>query len=214
MEVLTLKCFEDASLSIFVFSKKLPYGSKDITISTWVPAIMTCHDLVKYCSGYYDNVDIKWKGYSKNQQQLLLASQLRHPYNLNMSTWEKLIVDISREVQIFIELDRNISQGTVRQIIAYLYHQFYIVNYEIEYIGTRLTINAETTITTLVFAYAFKSFWKAKTEKRMENQRKIESKKTKLLEYFLHKIDIRKLVQGRLESDRKIKGNFAHEDRD
>ena len=190
-------------------------GGRDIAISDLVPK--ECHTLVKYCSGYYDNVSIKWKGTSKNQQRLLLASQLRHPYNLRMSTWEKLIIDISTKVEDFIENDHKISQGTVRQIIAYLYRQFYIVNYEIDYIGAKLTNVAETMILTLVFAYAFQSFWKVKTEKRRENEQKKESKKEKLLEYFLQKIENRKMVRGEWnhqtmkESDEKMSKNFAHE---
>ena len=113
-----------------------------------------------------------------------------------MSTWEKLIIDISTKVQGFIEKDHKISQATVKQIIAYLEHQFHILNYEIGYIGAKLTYIAETTILTLVFAYAFQSFWKVKTEKRMENERRNESKKDKLLEYFLQKIENRKIVRG------------------
>ena len=204
-----------------LYSKKtlldwFPYGSKDaITISNWVPK--ECHDLVKYCSGYYDNVSIKWRGISKNQQRLLLASQLSDPYNPKMSTWEKLIVDISTNVQSFIEKDHEIPQGTVKQIVAYLDHQFHIVNYEIDYIGAQLTNVAETTILTLVFAYAFQSFWKVKTEKRMENERKKESKKEELLEYFLQKIENRKMVRGKWNrqtmkaSDEKMSRNYAHE---
>ena len=154
-----------------------------ITVSSWVPK--ECHDLVKYCSGYYDEVNITWKGINKSKQRLLLASQLRNPYNFKMSTWEKLVQDISVGVQKFIETDHNISQGTVKQIINHLTYQFYIVNYEIGHIGAKLTNNAETTILTLVFAYAFKSFWKVRTEKRIEKERENESKKKKLLEYFL-----------------------------
>ena len=193
-----------------------PFGKKEIiTISDWVPK--ECHGIVKYCSGHYDNVSIKWKGTSKNQQRLLLASHLRHPYNLRMSTWEKLIIDISTKVQGFIESDRKISQGTVKQIIAYLDNQFHIVNYEIDYIGAKLTNVAETTISTLVFAYAFQSFWKVKTEKRMENERRKESKKEKLLEYFLQKIENRKMVRGEWnrqtmkQSDEEMSRNYAHE---
>ena len=43
-----------------------------------------------------------------------------------------------------------------------------------------------------MFAYAFQSFWRVKTEKRMENERRKEGKKEKLLEYFLQKIENRK----------------------
>ena len=194
----------------------ITYNSKEgITISDWVPK--ECYSIVKYCSGYCDNVSIKWKGTSKNQQRLLLASQLRHPYNSRISTWEKLIIDISKEVQSFIENDNKISQGTVRQIIAYLHHQFHIVNYEIDYIGAKLTNVAETTILTLMFAYAFQSFWKVKTEKRRENERKRESEREKLLDYFLQKIENRKMVRGEWnrqtmkESDKKMSEKFAHD---
>ena len=204
-----------------LYSKKtvsswIPYSSKEtITISDWVPK--ECDSIVKYCSGYFDSVKIKWKGTSKKQQRLLLASHLRNPSNFNMSTWEKLIIDISTVVQSFIEKDHKISQGTVKQIIAYLDRQFHIVNYEIDYIGAKLTNVAETTILTLVFAYAFQSFWKVKTENRMENERKKESKKEKLLEYFLQKIENRKMVRGEWnrqtmkESDEKMSEKFAHD---
>ena len=206
----TLYVKNNIMLSLF------PQGSKDtITISNWVPK--ECHDLVKYCSGYYDSVDITWRGINKNQQRLLLASKLKHPRNFNVSTWEKLIIDVSTEVQRLIEIDHNISQGTVKLIIAYLYNQLNIVNYEIAYIGAKLTINAETTILTLVFAYAFQSFWRVRTEKRMENERRKESKKEQLLEYFLQKIENRKMVRGEWdrqkmkESDTKFSRNFAYE---
>ena len=204
-----------------LYSKKtvaswFPFGSKEvITISDWVPK--ECHDIVKYCSGYYDNVDIKWKGISKNQQRLLLASQLKHPYNPKINTWEKLITDISTKVRGFIENDHKISQGTVRQIIAYLYHQFHIVNYEIDHIGAKLTNVAETTILTLVLAFAFQSFWKVKTRIRMENERKKEGKKVEYLEYFLQKIENRKMVRGEWnrqtmkESDKNMSRNFSNE---
>ena len=204
-----------------LYSKKIllgwfPYGSKEpITISPCVPK--ECHDLVKYCSGYFDNVEIKWRGTNKNQQRLLLASELGHPCNVKMSTWENLILDISKEVQTFIGYDHDISQGTVKQIINYLYHRYSIVNYEIDYIGVKLTNVAETIILTLVFAYAFQSFWTVKTEKRMENERKKECKKDTFLEYFLQKIENRKMVRGvwdhqtMKESDKKMSKNFALE---
>ena len=84
---------------------------------------------------------------NKNQQRLALASQSQHAYYFNISsTWEQLMIDILRIVQKVIDWDHNISQGTVREIIAYLDHQLWIVNYEIGYIGAKLTINAETAV--------------------------------------------------------------------
>ena len=184
-----------------------------ITIHDWVP--MHCYPLVKHCSGYYSHPEIHWKGCDSKTQIVHLAHALRSPHNFNQSTWEILADDITVDVLFFIEQDPTVSHGTVKQIINCLCSKFKLVNYEISYFGARLTNKAERTITTFVFTLAFKSLWDIKTKLRFDNKEKMKGKKDLLLEYFLQKIENRKLVRGTwdrqrmLESDLKLAELFA-----
>ena len=185
---------KDSLYSIHKEKKLFILTRENFEISSWVPK--ECHPLVKYCSGHFDAPDIVWGKVNKWKQQLILVSQLRNPDNVEMSTWEKLIYRISEKVKVVIQKDVNISQGTVKEIINYLCSEIRIVNYEISYIGAKLTNTAESTISTLLLAYAFRSLWDAKTEKRLESKEKTKIKKQSLLKYFLQKIENRKMVRG------------------
>ena len=77
----------------------------------------------------------------------MLASCLQDPNNDGKKTWEKFIENISS------------PQSTVKQLVNYLCAVIKHVNYEINFIQARFTNAAERTITTFVFAYAFKSLW-------------------------------------------------------
>ena len=189
------------------------FSNEKFEISSWVPK--ECHPLVEYCSGHFDTPDITWRDVNKTKQQLILASQLKNPNNHRTSTWEKVISKICTKAKKFIQRDVNITQGTVKEIINFLYFEIKLVNYEIAYIGAKLTITADSIILTLLFAIAFKFLWDAKTEKRLESKEKTEVKKRSLLQYFLLKIENRKIFRGTWdrkkmkESDRKLSGNFA-----
>ena len=193
----------------WIFWKK-----ENFTISPWVPK--ECHTLVRYSSGLFDTIDMVWNP-EKRKQRLLLASRLKCPNNANISTWMSLILKLHSETENFIRKDASISQGTVKEIINLLYSQLQIINYEIDYIGVKLTNAAECSIVTLLFAYAFKSLWNAKTIKRMGSREKTEIEKRRLLQYFLQKIENRKMVRGNWdpkkmkESDQQFSENFAQE---
>ena len=206
---------KDSLYSIKKETKWLIFSHENFLISSWVPK--ECHPLVKYCSGHFDAPDIVWKKVNKMKQKLILASQLRNPDNFEMSMWEKLISRISAKVKKFIQKDVNISQGTVKEIINYLCSEIRLVNYEISFIGAKLTNAAESTISTLLLAYAFKSLWDTKTEERLKSKEKTKMKKQTLLKYFLLKIENRKMVRGTWdrkkmkESDQNFSRNFALE---
>ena len=160
-------------------------------ISDWVPK--SCYSLVNYCSGYYNHADITWE-MEERKQILLLASHLKDPKNISISTWERLLGNISSGVNELIEKDPDISQGTVKQLINFLYTTFKHVNYELNYIQAKLTIAAETNITTLVFAYAFKSKCEEKTKMKSESKKNNEEIKDKSLKDFFEK------VRGRIKA--------------
>ena len=190
------------------------WKKETFTISPCVPK--ECHTLVRYSSGLFDTIEMVWNP-EKRKQRLLLASRLKCPNNANISTWMSLILKLHDETENFIRKDASISQGTVKEIINLLYSQLQIVNYEIDYIGVKLTNAAECSIVTLLFAYAFKSLWNAKTNKRMGSREKTEIEKRRLLQYFLQKIENRKMIRGNWdpkkmkESDQQFSENFAQE---
>ena len=173
-----------------------------------------CKPLVMYCSGYYNHPDIVWGTLDKKNQILLLLSYLKSPQNPSKSTWEILIKDISSNVKSFLLEDPHVSPATVKKIIYYLCTVITIVNYEIHFIQAKLTNTAERTISTLVFAYAFESFWKSKSNE-LENTLKTKNEKESLRQYFLQKIANRKMVlEGwdrniMQESDSKMSRQFA-----
>ncbi|KAI6655287.1 hypothetical protein LOD99_11427, partial [Oopsacas minuta] len=77
-----------------------------------------------------------------------------------------------------------------------------IVNYEINHIQAKLSNTAERTISTFVFAYAFRSLWRMKSKKRIESNIKQEEKKRSLLQYFLQKIENRKMIRGKWDREK------------
>ena len=171
------------------------FSHPNLTLASWVPK--ECKPLLKYCSGYYNHPDIQWKGWNIRKQVLYLASKLISPRTrkMNSSTWKCLIEDISN-INEFIKEDPNISPATVKKMINHLCNIINIVNHEISFIRAKLSVTAERTLSTLVFAYAFKSLWETKTKKRQEHVTKKEKEKQSLLEYFLRKIEIRKMVRA------------------
>ena len=181
-------------------------------ICDWTPEC--CHSLVNYCSGYYNHADITWE-MEERKQILLLASLLKDPNNIRQSTWKKLINNISLRVQEMIEHDPDISQGTVKQLVNYLCSTLRHVNYEISYIEARLTTAAETTLTTLVFVYAFKSKWGLKISKNIQGKMRNEGEKRQKLEYFLRTIEKCKMARRNWDrkkmrlNDRKTSSLFA-----
>ena len=207
--------FGEQSLFEMMEKNRLLHSKQKLKIQVWIPKV--CRPHVKYCSGYYNHPDIIWKQLDQNTQILLLASKLRSPDDFFQSTWGKLVDDITRAVQSFVQHDPSISHGTVKEIINFLCSHFKLVNYEISYFGAKLTNTAERMITTLVFAYAFKSLWDIKTKVRINNKEKTEEKKASLLQYFLQKIENRKIVRGSLdrkkmkESDLNLATSFAQD---
>ena len=159
-----------------------------------------CKPLVKYCSGYYNYPDIQWKEWRMDKQIFFLASQLKSPRNLHVSTWQLLIEDIAT-VKKFIDIDPSVSPVTIKEIINHLNSIFQVVNYELSFIQARLTNAAERTISKLVFAYAFKSLWETKQQNRLEHELKKETEKQDLLQYFLQKIKVHKMFRGDLDRE-------------
>ena len=159
-----------------------------------------CKPLVKYCSGYYNYPDVQWKEWRMDKQIFFLASQLKSPRNLHVSTWQLLIEDIDT-VKKFIDIDPTVSPVTIKEIINHLYSIFQVVNYELSFIQARLTNTAERTLSKLVFAYAFKSLWETKQQNRLEHDLKKETEKQGLLQYFIQKIKVRKMFRGGLDRE-------------
>ena len=182
-----------------------------VEISKWIP--VECHGLIQYCSGYYNHADITWN-MEDRKQILLLASSLKDPDNHKVSTWLKLVHKISSEVLSILERGPQISKGTVKEIMHSLCVTFRIVNYEINYIQAKLTNKAERTMTTYVFAYAFKHLLEGKSHRAEYNATK-QSKKVKYLDFFLQKVESRKLAKGNWdrkkmrEIDKNISNKFA-----
>ena len=173
-----------------------------------------CKPLVKYCSGYYNYPDIQWKGWRMDKQIFHIVSQLKSPRNPVVSTWQLLIEDIAT-VNRFIDIDPTVSPVTIKEIINHLYSIFQVVNYELSFIQAKMTNTAERTISKLVFAYAFKSLLETKKQNRLEHAQKKEKEKQVLLQYFLQKIEVRRMFRGGLDrkamkmTDLKFSEKFA-----
>ena len=167
----------------------------------WIPN--DCHGLITFCSGLENHPDIIWK---PNYKILvtLLTSILRNPDDMKTSTWEKFINDISSDVITLLEANPDVTHAVVKQIIHALYFRINLLNYEIGYIQAGLSNTAERTLSSLVFAYAFKSLWEKKLAKRQENQSKKDSKKRDLLQYFIKTIEEHEIIVGseRLNRDK------------
>ena len=186
-------------------------GNETPIISDWVPTC--CHPVVKYCSGYYNHPDIIWE-LEERKQIRLLASLLKDPNDIRVSTWSKLMKDIASKVQELIHDSHNL-QSIVKQLVNYLCFVFKLVNYEINFIQAQLTIAAERTITTLIFAYAFKALLAMKTSGKLEGKVIRSEEKVPNLKYFLERIQNRKMARGdwnrkeRRENDRKFANRSA-----
>ena len=154
-----------------------------------------CHALIKYCSGYFNHPDIIWNP-AKRKQVLLLASKLKDPTDPKRSTWEKLITDVSKRVQEFTRSDQIVSQSTVKKIVDFLSQACELVNYEINFIEAKLTNGAERMISTLAFAFAFKSVLNATFEKQIDDESDENERKENDLIYFLQKVKNRKSAKG------------------
>ena len=159
-----------------------------------------CKSLVKYCSGYYNYPDVQWKGWRMDRQIFYLVSLLKSPRNPQLVTWQLLIEDIAT-VKKFIDHDPTVSPGTIKEIINHLYSIFQIVNYELGFIQARMTNTAERMISKLVFAYAFESVWETKKQNRLEHDLKKEEEKNALLQYFIQKIEVRKMFRGNMDRE-------------
>ena len=131
------------------------YQSYQVKVSKWIPK--ECHPLVYYCSGYYNHPDITWGHLHKNNQILLLVSFLKDPKNNALSAWDRFMDKIFISIHEFIAKDPTISQGTVKEIVNFLYSEYKIVNHEIGHIEAMLSNTAERAISKYVFAIAFKS---------------------------------------------------------
>ena len=183
-----------------------------LILPSWIPK--ECTPLIKYCSGYYNHPDIQWKAWHIQKQILCLASNLKSSRDNDKSSWEVLIDDIS-VIKTFAEEDPNVSPATVKKMVNHLCHLINVVNYELSFIQAKLSVTAERKLSTLVFTYAFDSLWETKTKKRQEHVTKTEKEKQSLLEYFLRKIEIRKMVRGGWDreemkkSDRDTSHKFA-----
>ena len=194
-----------------LFTVDTAYTS-ELIIAEWIP--LCCHSLVKYCSGYHRLPDITWEMEERKQVQLL-APLLKDPNNSDTSTWAKLLNNITCNVLELIMKNPRITQGIVRELINYVCNTFKHVNYEINHIQAKLTITAETTIKTLVFAYAFKSLCETKANNRFEIKQKNYQEKCQKLDYFIRKVEGRKMARGNWDrremrnNDRKTSHQFA-----
>ena len=191
------------------------YASAKIPqIKEWVPEC--CHSLVYYCSGYFNHADITWE-LEERKQIMLLASLLKDPQNAKESTWKKLLNKISAKVQEITESDPDISQGTVKQLVNFLCSTIQHVNYEINFIQARLNVEAERTLSTLIFVYAFKTKWGVKEHKRTQSRVSNQEEKRKKMEYFLNTVESSKLARGNWDrkamrlNDCKASNHFALE---
>ena len=206
---------KDSLFTLELEKRKLRLNKEKLMISDWVPK--ECRPLVKACSGYHSNLEITWKGVDKNTQIIILASKLRTPNNDSITTWNKIVDNTTICMQKYVKQDPDITLGTVKLMVHYLNSLFNRVNYEIKFIEAKLSNTAERTITTLVFAYAFRSLWDIKCKKRMQESVKKKNRKGILLNYFLQKIENRKMVRGgwdrekMRESDYKTSENFSSE---
>ena len=191
------------------------YTSAEISrIKEWVPE--HCHSLVYYCSGYFNHADITWE-LEERKQIMLLASLLKDPQNAKESTWKKLLNNISSKVQEITDSDTDISQGTVKQLVNFLCSTIHHVNHEINFIQASLTIEAERTLSTLMFVYAFKSKWGVKAHKRTKSRMSNQEEKRKKMGYFLNTVESSKLARGNWDrkamrlNDCKASNHFALE---
>ena len=194
-----------------LFSLYKKHGKDHIKFTDWVPT--KCLPLVQLCSGHFNDPDIICK--DKLKQICLLSSSLKNPKITNKNTWGILVEKIFSNTLFIIQKDPIVSSTTVREIIDNVSRTLKIVNHEISYIQAKLSITAERTISTFVFAVAFRSLWNIKKNKPLEHQIKKREKKSNYRHYFLKKIENRKMVRGgwnrerMKDSDHQIAKKFA-----
>ena len=140
---------------------------------------------------------------------------LRNPDDMKTSTWEKFINDISSDVTTILETNNDVTHAVVKQIIHALYFRVRLLNYEIGYIQAGLSDNAERTLSSLVFAYAFKYLYEKKYITEQQRKAKIYAKKEKLFQFFFQKIENHKRTSRKwnkdamAESDENLSRAFA-----
>ena len=198
-----LKCEYLSKESLYVRVQK---RRSNLEFRKYIP--QDCHPLIRYCSGYFNHPDIIWNPV-KRDQILLLASNLKDPTDPKRSTWKKLIRDISKRVQEFTRSDQTISHSTVKEIVDFLSRICKLVNYEINFIEAKLTNTAERMISTLAFAFAFKSVLNSKFEQQRENKSNENKRKEKDLVYFLQKVKNRKSARGGWERKEMREGDLT-----
>ena len=160
----------------------------------WIPH--ECHDLLEYCSGLYSHPDIIWEP-NKATQINYLKSVLKDPYNLEVSTWDKFISDISNDALRLLESSGDVSPAVVKQIIHALCSRIKLMNHEIGFIGAGLSDHAERKLSILIFSYAFKYVWGKAVEIRRKNVKKRNSEKLINFRFFKNKIEKQKMALGK-----------------
>ena len=188
------------------------YAVVELTRFRWIPS--KCVGLLRHCSGIYNHPDVIWK-FPKHKQLDYLTSALRSPDDLEVSTWQRFIDDISSDTLKHLETSSNVSHAIVKQIIHEFCFRIRLFNHEFAFIHACLSNTAERTLSTLVFAYAFKFLWSQKAKIRRENREKKDNKRQDHLQYFLQKIKNRKMARGTwnrdtmAESDKKFSQKYA-----
>ena len=194
------------------YTSRLNPAPAELTPFQWIPS--KCVDLLRHCSGFYNHPDIIWR-YPKHKQLDYLTSALRSPDDLEVSTWQRFIDDISSDTLKHLETSSNVSHAIVKQIIHEFCFRIRLFNHEFGFIHACLSNTAERTLSTLVFAYAFKFLWSQKAKIRRENREKKDNKRQDHLQYFLQKIENRKMARGAwnretmAESDKKFSQKYS-----
>ena len=132
-----------------------------------------------------------------------MSSLIKNPKDTNKNTWGILVEKIFSNTLFIIQKDPIVSSTTVREIIDNVSRTLKIVNHEISYIQAKLSITAERTISTFVFALAFRCLWNNKKNKPLEHEMKKREKKLNYRDYFLQKIENQKMVRGGWNRERK-----------
>ena len=183
------------------------------SIRQWVPK--ECHPFVESCLGDLNNYEIIWGPCPEKIQILRLSSKLNDPNCPERSCWCTLIEQVKQETQACLDEDPKLSQTTIKLLITKLVYTIKIVNHEIKYIRTMLSNKAERYLSTLVFSYAFQTYWQYQMEQRKVDKTQREGKKNGLKEYFFQTIANRKMIKGdwdtknMLANDLNISNKFA-----
>ena len=96
-------------------TEKCWYESKSRVVPLYfIPA--KCHDLLRYCSGYYDQSSITFEP-NKSTQVNILKSKLLDMQSIETSTWEKFIDDISCDTLKILKKYLNVTSVVAKEII-------------------------------------------------------------------------------------------------